>query len=417
MDNVCKHLIVVRGHTLTDLQKQLLRAGTIRTRLSELAGVQDMNDETRSELDALRSEYGDVERKVQALSIAEDAPRETRSEDREWHDLVTGASVGAIFSAAMEHRSADGRERELQEHLGLKYNQIPLALLRYDGELETRATGPTPAPANVGSNQSEIIPDVFPASCASFLGVDTPSVGVGDAVFPVLITSADVGTPAENAAQPETAGAFTADLLTPSRLQAAFIFSREDRARFAGMDAALRMNLSDALSDKLDREIIRGTNGLLTGTNLANHAASAVTTFANYKSDFAFGRVDGKWAMDAMDLRIVMGSATYAHSAITYRASGNNADSTDAALEVLMRSVGGVKVSSHVPAVASSKQNAVIRLGARRDMVAPIWEGITLIPDEVTKAANGQIVITAVMLHAVKILRKDGFYKIESQHA
>ena len=53
----------------------------------------------------------------------------------------------------------------------------------------------------------------------------------------------------------------------------------------------------------------------------------------------------------------------------------------------------------------------------RRDMVAPIWEGVTLIVDEVTKAANGQIMITAVMLHAIKLLRADGFHKQQSQHA
>ena len=39
-----------------------------------------------------------------------------------------------------------------------------------------------------------------------------------------------------------------------------------------------------------------------------------------------------------------------------------------------------MKVSAHVPPVASKKQNAVVRLGMRRDMVAPIWEGLTLIP-------------------------------------
>ena len=36
------------------------------------------------------------------------------------------------------------------------------------------------------------------------------------------------------------------------------------------MDSSLRMNLSDALSDGLDAQIIAGTNGLLTGTNLAH---------------------------------------------------------------------------------------------------------------------------------------------------
>ena len=44
-----------------------------------------------------------------------------------------------------------------------------------------------------------------------------------------------------------------------------------------------------------------------------------------------------------------------------------------------------------------------------RDMVAPIWQGVEIIHDEITKAANGQIVLTAVLLHAVKILREDGF--------
>ena len=82
-----------------------------------------------------------------------------------------------------------------------------------------------------------------------------------------------------------------------------------------------------------------------------------------------------------------------------------------------MSVTAGLKVSSHVPAAASNKQNAVIRLGMRRDMVAPVWEGVTLIPDEITKAANGQIVVTAVMLHAVKILRAEGFYKQQTQHA
>ena len=60
----------------------------------------------------------------------------------------------------------------------------------------------------------------------------------------------------------------------------------------------------------------------------------------------------------------------------------------------------GVRVSAHVPDTASSKQNAVIRLGMRRDMVAALWQGITIIPDEISKAKAGQIVVTAVMLHS-----------------
>ena len=241
-----------------------------------------------------------------------------------------------------------------------------------------------------------------------------PTVPVGDAVFPVLTQNATAHTPAENAAAAETTGQFSADVLSPSRIQASFFYSREDRARFSGMDEALRTNLSDALSDKMDQQILAGTNGLLSATNLANHASTAEASYAHYRSELAYGRVDGKYAMGVGDLKIVMGASTYGHAAAAFR-STNAGDR--AALEDLMQVTGGVKVSSHVPAVASKKQLAVIRLGSRRDMVSPVWEGVTLIPDEVTKADKGQIVVTAVLLFAVKILRADGFYKQELQVA
>ena len=180
------------------------------------------------------------------------------------------------------------------------------------------------------------------------------------------------------------------------------------------MDEALRMNLSDALSDALDEQILTGTEGLLTGTKLPNHNTAAVTSYANYRSELAYGRVDGTYAAAGGDIRIVMGAETYGHAAGVFR-STNAGDR--AALEDLMAVTAGVKVSAHVPGVANNKQNAVVRLGTRRDMVAPIWEGVTLIPDEITKAGTGQIVVTAVMLHAVRILRADGFWKQQTQHA
>ena len=394
---------------MTKRQKLELRASEIRAKLSELAGVEELTDEQRTAIDELRNEYSDTERKIQAATVGEDEPegREVRSDDRALAELIGGANVGAIFTATLEHRQTDGREREVQTHFGLAPNQVPLAML------ESRATGVTPAPADVGATQAAIIPAVFPQSCAAFLGVDMPTVPVGEAVFPVLTTSADVNVPAENANSDETAGAFSAEVLSPGRLQAAFFYSREDRARFAGMDEALRSNLSDALSDKLDQQILAGDEGLLDGTNLANHNVSTETTYALYREQFAYGRVDGKYASATGELKAVMGSGTFAHAASQYR--GNN-DNTDALMAMGAAGVD-VKVSAHVPAVSGNKQNAIIRLGMRRDMVAAIWEGVTLIPDEVTKGANGQIVVTAVMLHAVQVLRSAGFYKQQTQHA
>ena len=41
----------------------------------------------------------------------------------------------------------------------------------------------------------------------------------------------------------------------------------------------------------------------------------------------------------------------------------------------------------------------IVRLGSRRDMVQPVWAGVTIIVDEVTLSGkSGEIEITAVML-------------------
>ena len=392
-------------------QKIALEMSTKRKALNALLGLDEMSDEQRTEMGVLTTRMQHLEIEARAAILAEDVPvitttTATDGEDRELRSVIDRANVGNIFEAALEHRATTGPEAELQAHFKLAANAIPLTML------EQRAV--TPAPGQVAQNQSAIIEGVFPQSCAAFLSIDMPTVAVGDAVFPVLTTNADAGTPAENATQAETTGSFSANVLTPARIQASFFYSREDQARFSGMGEALRSNLSEALADKLDQEILAGGSGLLNGTILPNHAASAVTSYASYRSELAYGRVDGTFAGSVGDLKIVMGAATYGHAASAFR-SANAGDR--AALEDLMQVTGGVQVSAHVPAVAGNKQNVVIRLGSRRDFVAPIWEGVTLIPDEVTKAASGQIVVTAVMLYSVKLLRADGFFKQQTQHA
>ena len=399
---------------MTRLQKMQLRQSEIR---QQIAGLLDTPDDKRTEtyqddLSKLTKEARAVEGELQAAIVAGDESKETvkteTPEGRELRELVDGANVGEIFNAALERRNIDGPTRELQEHYHLGPNQVPLDLL-----MEERAI--TPAPGNVGQEQQTIIPYVFPMSVAAFLGIPQPRVPVGEVVYPVLTSELTVGTPAESAEQAETTGAFSAEVLSPGRIQASFFYSREDSARFAGMDAALRMNLAEGLENGLDKVILSGTNGLLTGTNLPNHNVTAVTDFAGYVTNFGYARVDGRYADSAGALRIVVGSGTYAHMGGVYRAT----ESDRTALDRLMEVTGGVRVSAHVPAASGTpaKQNAVIRLGMRMDAVAAIWEGVTLIPDEVTGAKKGEITITAVMLHAVKILRAAGFYKQQSQHA
>ena len=328
-------------------KKVELRQSEIRQRLSEIIPL-ERTAELTAEIDTLNREYQEGERTLRAAIIADDAPVVTyRTEDRERLELFRNASVGDLVHGLVNGRSGvGGAMAELQSEYGLPSNSIHVRQLgtwRDDGERLSRAV--TPGPANAGQSQQPIIGYVFPQACAAFLGVDMPTVAVGDAVFPVLTSELAVRTPAENASATETTGAFSADVLSPARLQAAFFYSREDRARFAGMDASLRENLEMGLADGLDGEIINGTNGLLTGTNLPNNNVTAQSDFAGYISDMGYDRVDGRYASTLADLRIIMGSDTFAHAGGRYR--GNNSEET--ALDRLSRMTGGVKVSAHVP--------------------------------------------------------------------
>ena len=178
------------------------------------------------------------------------------------------------------------------------------------------------------------------------------------------------------------------------------------------MDMALRANLSESLSDKLDAEIIAGPNGLLGGTNLTQVTTSAATSYAGYKA-LVFGQIDGVFAWGSDDIRVLVGPETLESMAGSFLAS-TDSRSVD---EVLKAQAGGVRVSAHVPdATNAHRQDVIVRRGMRRDIVAPVWSGVTLIPDEVTRASTGEIVLTAVMMHAVKILRTSGFARIQVQH-
>ena len=303
------------------IQELEVRQGELK---EELAALLDAEPDSEK-VSVLHKELRSLERQLTARKALE-PELETRSveskpEDRERLDLEKRANVGDVFGLVINGGAPSGAMLELQQDRGMASNEISIRQLM---NLEQRAV--TPGAGEVGQNQQPIRAYVFPDSVAAFLGVDMPVVGVGEAVFPVLTSTLSVEALAENAAGTETTGSFSADVLSPARLQASFFYSREDRARFQGMDQALRMNLSDGLQDGLDRQIMQGTNGLLTGTNLANHDAAAQTGFGDYISDFAFARVDGRIASSAAAVRAVMGNGTYAHAGSVYR--NNNVDRT-----------------------------------------------------------------------------------------
>ena len=394
---------------MTMSQRISVRLSEIRQALNTLAGLESLTDEQRQESDKLQTEFRDKETQYRSAVIADgEAERRaaTDGEGAELRALLAGVSLGRYFAAAFEHRRLDGREAELQQHFKLAGNAFPVEMLRGPA-VEHRAV--TPAPTDTGASQQPIVQPVFAGGDAAFLGANMPVVDSGDAVFPVLTSRPAVRGPyTDSTAATDTTGAFSADSLSPKRLQASFFWRRTDAARFAMMGEALRQALSLGLTEALDSQVCAQV--LSDGTQVD---ATAADTFATYRSRLVYGQIDGRFASMESDIRLLLGSSTLAHAAGLYR--GNTAD--DSAADSLRRLVSGLRVSPHLPAVASSKQVAIVRRGMRMDLVVPVWRNVSLIPDDISQADEGQIKVTAILLFNAKTIRTAGFAEVETQHA
>ena len=285
------------------------------------------------------------------------APGGEDSEARERRELCDRASVGDVYNSILEKRGAtDGATSEAQAAHGCAPNQIPLEMLR--APTEVRAVTPTPGAS--ATEQAETVQPVFAQGAGAFLGIDRPTVAMGQEVFPVLTSRPTARGPfvgSDDAA--DTTGAFDADLLPPKRIQAGFVYRRTDAMQFSGMDSALRMALNGGLQEKLNLDAIAGTAGLLTGTNLPNNNVAAVTSFANYLSLFLYGRVDGRYAEMKSDIRVLMGAKTYAHAGSVYQSSAYKS-----ALSVLEQDSGR---RARVGACAGRGEQETGRGGTARD--------------------------------------------------
>ena len=393
----------------------------IRTRVMEIRALGDdkLTDALRVERDTLDKKYAEGEVRFRAAIAAmqtEQAKAITivDSEARELQLLTDKATVVEAIMATSEHRLTVGETAEIQQHYHLPSNSIPIEMLRVDRRVEQRAAATVPA--SIGdASQGDVALPVFASGDGAFLQIERPVVDVGDATYPILGTAPTVSGPfSDSSDTTTTTAAFTANNLSPERLSAQYSYRRTDASRFAGLDSSLRLALNGGLMEALDEQAISGTDGLLTGTNLDNNNVSAVTTFALYLSGLLYGRVDGRFAGTPSDVRILVGQGTFTHAAAAYK--GNNSD--ESGVERLGSRSGGFRVSPHVPDVSGNKQNCLIRLGGERGAaVQPTWRNVALVVDEVTRALQGEVLVTAFLESNFAIVGANRWHKQQTQHA
>ena len=411
---------------MTNDQKIRLRLSQVRGRLNDIAGIEDLTDEIRSEAEALHTELNDLSIRERAL-IPSEGITETRdtgldAEARERLELRSKASLTAYIRAALSGGLVSGPEAELRDAAGVSGVPLELWDTAPAANGETRQDAATVAPGTVGVNLDAIRPAVFAASIAPALGIEMPRVESGSYASATISTSLTAGAQVAGAEAHATAAGFTVTSVTPKRISARLGIRVEDVAAVgANFESVLRENLSLVLSDALDSQVINGDGSSpnLSGIFARLTAPSDPTTVADFDA-FATahaGGIDGLWSNTLKEVSVVCGPATMALAARTFQAATSYKGELSSAAYA-MANTGGLWTNRRMPDAASDVQQAILYrmgrsmmggAGAMRTAVCPHWNEIN-IDDIYSGSASGERFFTMHVLLGDVILTQPAAY-------
>ena len=405
---------------MTTRQKLERERSELREKLGRLAAKgAELTDDERAEMTAAEARLTASEGELRAAIASEPDPAavETRTEpDAEHRERVAlrgRASLGRYLARILAGAAVDGAERELREASGSGApNEIPVELWDVPREhrAETRADAPTGAPGTVGVNLDSIAPAVFASSVVPRLGVAMPMVESGTYAVPVITTSLTGSAKAKGGALESTAAAFTVSSMTPKRVGARLSLRIEDvAAAGTNLEAALRENLSMALSAELDDQALNGngTSPNLSGLFQALTDPAAAANVVTYDSVHATlgAEIDGLHAESLMDLVLAINPATAGKFVSTFQAASNYKGERSI-FDTLRGALGGLFTNARMPASASNVSAAIVHKRGRnlRTAVCPTWA--TLAVDDIySDSASGERHFTlSAILGDVRVL-------------
>ena len=403
-----------------------------------LLDKEDRSDEDREKLAEHGREMRTLETDFQAAILADGEPVEperraapTGAEDgesKELADLHRRSSIATFLGEAVSGNELNsGPEREYRSAVmgdDARQGVVPWEMLAPAEGREQRADAATTvAGTAIGETQQRVLDRVFTRSIAGRLMVDMPMVPIGDSIYPVMTGGHTAKMKAAGATHDATAATFIGHALSPTRLTGRYVFRAEDVARFRGYEATLRRDLTAAMSDAMDDQIVNG-NGTAPNVRGFLHELpdptnpSSVTTWDQFIGNFT-GQVDGLNAYELGDLRAIVGKQTFAYAETLFRTGASDNGPRESAGEYVRSRIGGKTVSSRIPAASGNIQKAVLAKTSYpgRNAVAPVWQGLQLIRDPYSGAASGEVAITAVMLWNFKVLREAGWTLFETKVA
>lgn len=405
---------------MNNAQRLELRSSEIRTRLNELSGIDALTDEQRSEIDALANEYSDIERQKRAAIIAQDSdgspenePVEPDSETRELDGLIQRAELRSYLIASAQDSHVTGAERELREAaFGISgyEDYIPLDILN---PIEQRADAATNVADSIATSQQNITGRIFAQTAGNYLGVERPSVGVGEQTYITLTGGATADVRSDGVAKDAEAATFTTTSVEPVRLTTRYLFGVETTARIQGFEDALRTDLRSVLGDKLDSLAINGqaavanvspaVAGIISALS-APTTPTAETTWNGYLALYP-DRVDGKTSMDGSNVRLLVNPETYKH------ANGLQIETSGELLSSVLPTER-FRASANLPSAVSGVASAISYTAGYRGLVQPVWRGMRVIRDVYSNASQGQIALTIIMLTGAVMAQAEPYRRL-----
>ena len=396
----------------------------VREKLNTLpddAAVEDINELT-ARYQTLEAQYRAaiiVEAEEVQQRGAEGQQGQDSGESAEIAKLLKRATVSGFVMASVSGQPVGGAEAEVRAALlgdNAPDNMMPLnMLLPPQQPVEHRADAATSVSTSYVESQASIMARIFSAGAGPYMGIQRPTVPVGTASYPVLTGGATGDARSPGVAKDAEAATFSVASVEPVRHTARYLFDMESTYRMRGLEEALAVDLRGAVEDELDRVALQGqaavqnvspaVEGIIGALADPTNPTDAVT--ATDVLDAYSGAVEGKYAANEDNVRMLVNPATY--KATVNLVLGTNSGR-------LLRDVlpmGRFMASANMPAEASNVSTALLYLAPRRAFYQPIWQGLTLIRDPYTKAAEGQIALTAHVLANSKMADANAYRRLE----
>lgn len=388
---------------MLDSVKIQKRQSEIRQELATLAGKETPSEDEIRSLSDLDKEYSTNEIRYRAALTAETEERqeaagelESRSAT-EWSEMMGNFETRQVILALEEGRSLDGQTAEIVQEMRSAggYRGIPVPLEALE-QRNTVSTG-TPSPVRTLG----IFDRLFPQSVASRLGIQSVQIAQGSQEYPVATAGATAGWAATEGGEVPAATAFsTAEaVLSPDHTLGAHMrISRKAlKQTGAGLEQAIRRDMSASIGAELDRAILIGSGaageptGIITGATNTVDAVAAPITWAMLKTEIlAFMAANA--ISDPSQVKIGFGPDEWSTLDDAIWDAGSGITEWDRLAKHV--GAGNIVLGTQITAATAL---LTCTAGGLAPAYVGMWGGVDLIRDPYSDATSGGLRITGLL--------------------